>query len=88
VVVAVEMIHAADAAVGYVDVGPAIAVEVDNGDRCAHGRDFRHDAVEPGIEDGGLVHEVDSRLVGDFLKAETITGQAVWQSTWEATGLA
>ena len=75
VVVAVEMVQAADAAVGDIDVGPAVAVEVDDGDRCAHRGDFRHDAVEFVIEDGSLVHEVDARLVGDFLEAETIASQ-------------
>ena len=75
VVIAVEMVQAADAAVRYIDVGPAIAVEVDDGDRCTHRGHFRHDAVEFVIEDRGLVDEVDARLVCDLLEAKTITGQ-------------
>ena len=58
--VAVKRVLAADGAVGDVDVGEAIAVEINNGYACAHRSDFRHDAFELGIKRRGLMNEVDA----------------------------
>ena len=76
VVVAVKMVLAADAAVRHIDIGPAVAIEIDDGNRCAHRRHFRHDAIEFVIEDGSLVNKVDARLAGHLLEAKAITSQS------------
>ena len=75
VVVAIESVFAAFAAVGDVDVGPAVAIEVDDGDRRAHRGDLRHDVVEFGIERGRVMHEVDAGGVGDFFEIKAVASQ-------------
>ena len=74
-IVAVKMVLAADGAVGHIDIGPSIAIEIHDGYRSAHGSDFRHDRREFLIEQGWLMHKVDARGVSDFFKIEAIAIQ-------------
>ncbi len=70
--VAIEPIEAALGAVGDVEVLPAVAIEVGDGDRRAHRRDLRHDVLEPRVERRRLVHEIDPHALGRFLEPEAV----------------
>ncbi len=74
--IAIESVLAALFAVGDVDVRPAVAVEIDNGNRSAHRRDLRHDAIELWIERGRLVNEIDAGSARHFLKIKAVTSQS------------
>ena len=71
----VKGILASLAAVGDVDIGPAVAIEIHDGHRCAHGRDLRHDVIQLVVERWALMNEVDAGRVGDFLEIKAMTGQ-------------
>ena len=75
VLVTVEAVLRALGAVGGVEVGPAVAVEVDDGDGRAHGGDLRHNGVEFRVELRRLMDEVDARDVGDLLKVEAVASE-------------
>src|SRR5580658_3798941 len=74
-VVAVEPVLAADGAVGYVDIGPAVTIEVHNGDGRAHRGDFRHDCGKLGIEHRRLMHKVDAGGTRYILERKSVASQ-------------
>ena len=73
--IAVKRILAVLAAVGNVDIRPAVAVEINNRNRGTHGCHLRHDVVQLGIECRTFVDEIDSRRVRNFLEVETVAIQ-------------
>ena len=70
--VAVEGVVAPLAAVGDVEVLPAVPVEVRNRDGRPQRSNLRHDMVEPPVETGSSVSEIDAGGPGDFLKVEAV----------------
>ena len=66
---------AALAAVGDIDVRPAIPIEIDDRHRRPHGCNLRHNVLELGIEGRSGVHEIDAGSLGGLLEAEAIAGQ-------------
>ena len=76
-VVAIETVEAAFAAVGDVEVLPAVAVEVGDGHRRAHRRDLRHDVLELRVERRRLVNEVDATPLGGLLQAEPVPRERI-----------
>ncbi len=73
--VAIEVVEAAVRAVGDVEVGPAVAIEIRHGHRCAHCRHLRHDRIELVVERRTLVDGVHAELLRrlDEREAEPIT---------------
>ena len=63
------------AAVGGVEVVPAVAIEVGHGDRGPHRGDLGHDVVELGVELRRRGAEIDARGLGNFFQVETIAGE-------------
>ena len=64
-------------AVGDVEVGQAVAVDVDDRDRGAHRGDLRHDVRQLGVERRRLVHELEPRGLRRFGQAEAVLRQRV-----------
>ncbi len=81
VVVAIEAVVRPLAAVGDVEVGPAVAVEVGHGDRGPHRGDLRHDVGELRVQLRRLVREIDARSNARPLPVGTRT------ATHSASGL-
>ena len=59
--VAVQGIVRTLAAVGGVEIVPAVPIEIDDRYRGSHRGDLRHDVVEPRIEFRSAVFEMDTR---------------------------
>src|SRR5207247_1343317 len=66
--IAVEAVVTALATVRDVDVLPAIAIKVDNGDGGSQRSHLRHDVRELGIESGGAMRKINTSSFGDLLK--------------------
>ena len=75
--VAIEMVPAAGRAVGDIDIGPAIAIEIDDRYGGAHRGDLGHDACQLGVERRRLMHEMDAGLLRDLLQMKAITRQSL-----------
>ena len=71
----VQGVLAADGAIDDVDVRPAVAIEIDDGHRSAHGSDLRHDGIQFGIERGCLMEKLNARCLRDFLKIKAVPRQ-------------
>src|SRR4029077_4472742 len=63
------------AAIDYVDVGPAIAIEIDNRNGRPQGGHFRHNGGELCVKNRRMVNEVDVYRVSDLFQKEPITAQ-------------
>ncbi len=74
--VAIQGVVAAFGAVGYINIGPAVAIEIDDGDGSAHGSYIGHDVIELVIEVGSLVNKIHASGVRDFLEIKTVAGQS------------
>ena len=72
VIVVIERVLASDGAVGDVNIGPAVAIKINDGNCGAHGCDFRHDGIELVVERRRLMNEVDACRVRDFLQIEPV----------------
>ena len=72
VLIAIQAIEAAVGAVRHVEVGPAVAIEVRDGDRRADRRDLRHDVVELVVEHRSLVHEVHAEAARGLGEREAV----------------
>ena len=68
--ISIECVRLAELAVGEVEVGPAVAVEVGDADRCAERRDVRLDVGDLGVEARPVVHEVNPGRGGLVAKRE------------------
>ena len=73
--VAVQGVAAAHGAVGDVDIRPAVAVEIDDGDRRAHRRRQGHDGFQARVELRRLMHEFDAGGTADLFEKEPVAGQ-------------
>ena len=73
--IAIEGVVAALAAIGDVNIGPAILIEIDDRHGRAHRRDLRHDVLELAIEMRRGVMEIDAGGLGDFLELEAIAAE-------------
>src|SRR5262249_41544113 len=72
--VAIERALAALAAVGQINVLPAVAVEIHDRYGRAHRSDLRHDVIQLRIQFRRGVSEIDARASCCFLKAQAVTG--------------
>ena len=72
VVVVVQVIGLALAAIGDVQVVPAVAVEVHNRHGRAHRGDLRHDVVEFGVQFWRRVREADAALLRHFGQGKAV----------------
>src|SRR5580692_2341789 len=69
------MVLASFFAVGHVDIGPAIAIEVDDADRRAHRCNLRHDRTELGVKRRRLMHKIDARGMRDLFEIKAVARQ-------------
>ena len=60
--VEIERVGESEPAVREVEVGPPVIVDVADGHRCPERRHERGDVVDPGIERGRVMHEIDSHI--------------------------
>ena len=73
--VAIEGVAAAFFAVHNVNVLPAVAVEVHDGDSGPHRRDLFHDVAQFRVESGSLMDETDAGRFRRLLEIETVSRQ-------------
>ena len=64
-------------AVGDVEIGQAVPVDIDDRDRCAHRGHLRHDVRQLGVKRRRVVHELEPRRLRRFRQAETVLRQSV-----------
>ena len=75
--IAIQTIETALAAVGDVEVLPAVAIEIGDGDRRAHRRHLRHDVRQPRVEHRRDVREIDAASPRNLLKRKAVARQRV-----------
>ncbi len=73
--VTIKTVAAAFPAVGDVDIGPAVTIEIDDGDGRAHGCDLRHDSRELRVECRRPMHKINTCLPRYFFQVETMPGE-------------
>src|SRR5205823_9748500 len=74
--VAVQRVMRALAAVGDVEIVPAIRIEIDDRYSCSHGSDLRHDVVEPRIELWSHVLEMNAGSGGGFAQTKSVARES------------
>ena len=73
--IAIQRVLRAFLAGGHVDVRPSIVIEIDDRHGRTHRRDLRHDVLQPRVERGRLVHEIDAGGARYLLQIKTVTRQ-------------
>src|SRR5579875_4115576 len=77
-VIAVESTLCAYSAIGHKNIGPAVPIEIHNGDRGPEGGHFGHDVVELWVELWGLMYEVNATLLGALGERKTVALSDAW----------
>ena len=70
--VVIETVLTSFATVCDIDVSPAVAVEINDGDSRAHRSDLRHDVIELGIKRRGLMMKINAGSFRHFFKTKAV----------------